>query len=92
MNILSYELSGDPEEMESINISEMNRSQFTHDYLKRSINDRYHQLTYSKRKPDVVCHQKYFDQIIKRYKSTNHIHSFEVFYKTFKKNESNKFS
>ena len=77
----------DPEKMESIDRSIMNRAQFTHDYLKRTLKDKYRGLSYTKRNPEIICHQKYFEQIVKRYESTNHIQSFSSFYDTFRINQ-----
>ncbi len=74
----------DPEQMESIDPIEMNRAKFTHTYLKRALNERYRNLSYTKNNPEVVIHEKYIKRIIERYKTTNHIQSFGQFYETFK--------
>lgn len=77
-------IHNNPEQMESIDPGKTNRAQFTHNYLKRALNDRYRNLSYTKNNPEVVIHEKYIKRIIERYNTTNHIQSFGQFYETFK--------
>ncbi len=74
----------DPELMESINKESMNRAQFTHVYLKKILNERFRNLSYTKCNPDIICHNKYLLQIIERMENTNQIKSFGAFYNSFK--------
>ena len=57
----------DPEFMESINKDSMNRAQFTHAYLKKILNERFRNLSYTKNHPEIICHNKYLLRIIDRY-------------------------
>ena len=73
----------DPEEMESINEDLYNKAQFAYAYFKKSCNDRWKNLTYTKRNPHVVLNEKFFKQMCKRLEETGHIQSFKTFLDTF---------
>jgi len=76
-------LEEDPELLPSYSPRNWNRSQFALRYLRRMLNDKNKNLTYTKSNPKALLHPKYFDQVINRYKSTNHIGSFLTFLNAF---------
>jgi hypothetical protein len=67
----------DPELLPARTDLGMNRAQFAVEYLRRAINEKYRNLTYSKSRPDAVVHHKYFEQVKKRLIETGHISSFQ---------------
>lgn len=71
----------DPEEMPSIG-NNMNRAQFSYDYLNKALNDRRYTLSHTKSKPKTLAHEKYLERIIKRY-DKGHIQSFGAFLDVF---------
>jgi hypothetical protein len=73
----------DPELLPDLPEESLNRSQFAFIYLKRILSDRYPKLTYTKNNPQIIEHPKYFDQIRKRLRETNHIRSFDNFLDAF---------
>ncbi len=79
----------DPEQMSSIDSSKMNRAHFSMDYLRRTLRDKYRNLTYNKNNPKTIMHPKYFTQIVARFEDTNHILSFSEFLNTFKATNGN---
>ncbi|MBU4362015.1 hypothetical protein KJ813_05070 [bacterium] len=77
-------VSNDPELLPPLEQEQLNRSQFAEKYLRKALNDRYRNLTYSKNRPGVLLHPKYFHQVKLRYDKTNHIQSFGKFLDAFK--------
>lgn len=73
----------DPELLLELAESNLNRSQFAFQYLKLVIRDKGKHVTYSKNKPDVVSHQKYFEALKERLNTTGHISSFRNFLEAF---------
>jgi len=61
----------------------LNRSQFAAKYLRLALNDKFKNLTYTKKAPDVLLHPKYFVQVKNRFEETHHVCSFEAFLKAF---------
>ncbi|MCK4241321.1 MAG: hypothetical protein KAX30_06830 [Candidatus Atribacteria bacterium] len=76
-------VTNDPELLPPFEQEDLNRSQFAEKYLRKALNDRYRNLTYSKNRPDVLVHPKYFQQVKLRYDTTNHIQSFGKFLDAF---------
>lgn len=76
-------LSQDPELLPANDVEELNRAQFALKYLCIAIQDKGRHLTYSKRKPDVVLHPKYFSELQSRLDDTGHISSFSSFLAAF---------
>ena len=73
----------DPEYLPGYSLEELNRAQFAAKYLRKAMNDRYRNLTYSKGIPDALLNQRYFDQVRKRCEEINHIQSFNDFLSVF---------
>ena len=74
----------DPEKIPHYPEEGLNRAQFSFKYLKKILNDRYRNLTYTKGNPEVIMHPTYFRQIVLRYEEYDHIGSFASFINTFK--------
>ena len=73
----------DPELLSPIEQEDLTRSQFAEKYLRKALNDKYRNLTYSKNRPDILLHPKYFQQVKLRYNKTKHIQSFGKFLDAF---------
>jgi hypothetical protein len=73
----------DPEGLPALPAENLNRAQFAERYLRRTINDRHRNLTYSKSDPSVVAHPKYFQELCRRMDETGHIQSFGAFVAAF---------
>jgi len=73
----------DPELLPPYHKEGLNRSQFAEKYLRLALNDKFKNLTYTKKAPDVLLHPKYFDQVKNRFLETHHIASFETFLSAF---------
>lgn len=73
----------DPELLPSIDKDRMNRAQFAEIYLRRVLNEKHRNLTYSKNNPSALLHHKYFERLKDRYRKTGHIASFEMFLEAF---------
>ncbi|MDP1688592.1 MAG: hypothetical protein Q8L47_00455 [bacterium] len=69
----------DPEHLPELTSENLNRAQFAYKYLKLAVRDKGHHITYSKNKPDVVFHPKYFNALKDRLADTGHIGSFSSF-------------
>jgi hypothetical protein len=78
-DVLKY----DPALLPAYPPEDLNRSQFAELYLRRLLNDKYKNLTYSKRNPTALFNNKYFERVKTRFDSTGHISSFEDFLKAF---------
>lgn len=72
-----------PEKMPSYPPEGTKRVHFTIRYLKLLLREKYKQLSYSKRNPKVLTHEKYFNQVRKRLDDTGHIKSFRNFIEAF---------
>jgi hypothetical protein len=75
--------SKDPELLPPYELEELNRAQFAEIYLRRALNDKFKNLTYSKRNPKAILHPKYFQRVKERYEQTGHIKSFDYFLSAF---------
>lgn len=75
-------VENDPELMPAF--ANLNRSQFSYRYLRKAVNEKYRNLTYSKSNPKILLNRKYFEKIKNRYLGTGHISSFSNFLEAFK--------
>jgi hypothetical protein len=73
----------DPEDLPELSSENLNRAQFAYKYLKLALKDKGSHITYSKNKPDVVFHPKYFGALKDRLNDTGHIGSFDSFLNAF---------
>lgn len=76
-------LNDDPALLPPYEPKNLNRAQFAELYLRRLLNDKYRNLTYSKRNPSALLHVKYFRRVVDRFRTTGHISSFNDFLKAF---------
>ncbi len=76
-------LNKDPELLPGSPEGSLNRSQFAEHYLRKLLNDKYRNLTYTKRNPKALLHDTYFKRVKKRLETTGHIASFEDFLAAF---------
>lgn len=76
-------LTLDPELLPPYKPKSLNRAQFAELYLRRLLNEKYRNLTYSKKNPKVLLHRKYFERVMERFKTTGHISSFNDFLLAF---------
>lgn len=72
-------LVSDPEELPALDDEDMNRAQFAEKYLRKLLNSRFKNLTYSKRNPSVLLHHKYYERVKGRFDGTGQIQSFNDF-------------
>ena len=73
----------DPELLPPYELEELNRAQFAEIYLRKALNDKFRNLTYTKGKPEALLHLKYFQRVKERYEQTDHIRSFYDFLSAF---------
>jgi hypothetical protein len=73
----------DPEGLPGYPENDYNRAQFATLYLRRALNDRFRNLTYTKSNPGALLHPNYFKRVKERYEQTNHICSFNDFLVAF---------
>jgi hypothetical protein len=73
----------DPEGLPAHHERSLNRSQHAEFYLRKLLNNKHKNLTYSKNDPTVIMHPKYLEQIILRRDETHHIDSFSDFLSAF---------
>lgn len=73
----------DPELLTPFPPEELRRVQFAEKYLRRALNDRNRNLTYTKGNPTALLHDKYFFQLRTRLEETGHIGSFRHFLEAF---------
>lgn len=73
----------DPELLPAYPNEGLNRSQFAEKYLRLGLNDKFRNLTYTKKAPKVLLHPKYFAEVKSRFIETRHIPSFESFLSAF---------
>jgi hypothetical protein len=62
---------------------DLNRCQFTEKYLRRALNEKFKNWTYSKSNPTALLHHKYFERVKSRLLQTGHIDSFQNFLQAF---------
>lgn len=75
--------SNDPELLPPHSKEGMNRAQFAEKYLRRALNDKFRNLTYSKKNPTALLHKKYFERVKSRCLADGHIASFNNFLLAF---------
>jgi hypothetical protein len=76
-------LFNDPELLPNYPKEDLTRSQFAEKYLRSILNEKYKNLSYSKRNPQALLNIKYFERVRNRYFDTRHISSFEDFLDAF---------
>ena len=76
-------LNNDPELLPDYPEDNRNRSQFAEYYLRKLLNEKYRNLSYTKNNPKALLHKKYFHQVKKRWETTRHIKSFKFFLDAF---------
>ena len=76
-------LEDDPELLPEYPPENLNRAQFAAKYLKRMLNDKFRNLTYTKNNPKPLLHKTYFAEVKKRFEQTGHIASFSGFIDAF---------
>lgn len=76
-------LKKDPELMPGYQKDGLTRSQFADRYLRKLLNEKYKNLTYTKRNPKALMHNTYFDRVKMRLEETGHIASFKDFLEAF---------
>jgi len=75
--------SADPELLPPYELEELNRAQFAKIYLRKALNDKFKNLTYSERNPKALLNPKYFQRVKERFEQTGHIKSFDDFLTAF---------
>jgi hypothetical protein len=75
--------SKDPALLTGYEVENLNRCQFAEKYLRRALNEKYKNLTYSKSNPTALLHHKYFERVQYRLSHTGHIESFRNFLQAF---------
>ena len=76
-------LKKDPELLPDYPEDSLTRSQFAEHYLRKLLNEKYRNLTYTKRNPKALLHKKYFERVKRRLETTGHISSFRDFLTAF---------
>jgi hypothetical protein len=76
-------LNDDPELLPSYPPGSLNRSQFAVKYLRKMLNDKNRNLTYTKSNTKALIHKNYLVEVKKRYENTGHIASFSTFLDAF---------
>lgn len=76
-------LRQDPELLPDYPPERVNRSQFAALYLKRLLNEKYRNLTYSKSNPLALLHRKYYERVKARSENSGHLASFKDFLGAF---------
>lgn len=71
----------DPEGLPAMN--DWNRAQFAEIYLRRMLQDKHRNASYSKNRPDLVAHNTYFVEVCGRVDDTGHNDSFKQFLDAF---------
>ncbi|NVN97674.1 hypothetical protein HXX01_05655 [Candidatus Nomurabacteria bacterium] len=74
----------DPALLPALPSSNLNRAKFAEKYLRRALQDKHRNLTYSKSNPEALLHINYFNRVKQRFEGMNHIQSFEHFLSAFK--------
>lgn len=73
----------DPELLPEKSNEGLNRAKFAEKYLRLALNDKFRNLTYTKKNPNAVINEKYFTELKKRLYDTKHIASFNDFLDAF---------
>lgn len=73
----------DPELLPPLDDEQLTRAQFAEKYLRRLLNERYRNLSYSKSDPSALLNNKYFKRVRARHRDTGHIASFADFLAAF---------
>ena len=73
----------DPELLPGKRDEGLNRAQFAEKYLRRLLNEKFRNLTYTKSNPGALLHKKYYEQVHSRLVDTGHIGSFDGFVNAF---------
>ena len=76
-------LRDDPENLPPNTAEDLNRSQFSERYLRRLLNEKNKNLSYSKKNPKVLLHEKYYKRVRHRFEKVGHINSFGGFIEAF---------
>lgn len=76
-------LENDPELLPEYPPEDLNRAHFAEKYLRRMLNDKFRNLTYTKNNPRHLLHKTYFKEIEMRFEQTGHIASFATFLDAF---------
>lgn len=76
-------LINDPEQLTAYPLEDWTRAQFAERYLRRLLNEKYRNLTYTKSNPSALLNDKYFERVKSRFTETGHIPSFEPFLNAF---------
>ena len=73
----------DPELLPAYPPEELNRAQFAEKYLRRALQDKWRNLTYTKSNPNALLHFRYFQRVKERLDQTGHLPSFGAFLTAF---------
>ena len=73
----------DPELLPPNHNEGLNRAQFAERYLRVALNEKFRNLTYTKKNPEVLLHENYFKELKSRLEETGHIDSFHDFLQAF---------
>lgn len=76
-------LVNDPEMLPGLPDEDLNRAQLAFRYLKAIMNERFRNLTYTKKNPKPLLHIRYFLEVKSRLEDTGHIGSFGDFLQGF---------
>ena len=76
-------LGRDPQLLPSYPKENLNRSQFAARYLKKLLNEKHRNITYSKSNPRALLHDKFYYSVKTRFEKTGHIDSFDNFLTAF---------
>jgi hypothetical protein len=76
-------LTEDPELLPDLPDELLTRAQFAEKYLRGLLNEKYRNLTYSKRNPTALLNYLYFERVKSRFIDTRHIASFNDFLQAF---------
>lgn len=73
----------DPALLPGLQEKKLNRAQFSEIYLRKLLNDKYRNLTYTKSNAGALLNDKYFQRVKRRHNKTCHIASFQDFLTSF---------
>ena len=76
-------LINDPELLPGYPKEDLNRSQFAEKYLRFMLNEKYRNLSYSKKNPQALLDIRYYERVRSRHFDTGHIASFRDFLNAF---------
>jgi hypothetical protein len=69
----------DPELLPENEEEELNRAQFAFSYIKALLNEKFRNLSYTKKNPTPVLHHTFFNEVKSRFLNDGHINSFKEF-------------